>query len=41
VTLDLKPSKCGQFMNIKNVVKPYHPVQVLVGGFNEKEEIPF
>jgi hypothetical protein len=41
VTLDLVPSKCGKYVNIKNVVKPYHPVQVLVGGFNEEEEIPF
>jgi hypothetical protein len=34
VTLDLNPSKCGKYLNIKNVVKPYHPVQ-------ENDDIPF
>ena len=34
VTLDLNPSKCGKYLNINNVVKPYHPVQ-------ENNDIPF
>lgn len=34
VALDLNPSKCGKYLNIKNVVKPYHPVQ-------ENNDIPF